>query len=94
MGGPDTAAGRALLPARSPPTSIHDLRCPRLVIQGVNDPRVLEQESRDLVENLRGQGKEVEYLVFENEGHDVIKYENKVKCYNAITEFFREHLEP
>ena len=43
---------------------------PTLVIQGANDPRVVEVESRDLVEELRAQGKEVEYLVFEDEGHD------------------------
>jgi len=63
-----------------------------LVIQGKNDPRVVEQESRDLVEHLRAQGKTVDYLMFENEGHDVLKYENRVRCYNAITDFFRKHL--
>jgi len=36
-----------------------------LVIQGKNDPRVIERESRDLVERMRGQGKQVEYLMFE-----------------------------
>ena len=62
--------------------------------QGANDPRVVEAESRLVVKELQDAGKEVEYLVFENEGHDVIKYENKVKCYNAITDFFKEHLKP
>ena len=62
--------------------------------QGANDPRVIERESRDVVENLQASGKEVEYLVFENEGHDVIKYENKVRCYNTITEFFKKQLNP
>ncbi len=45
-----------------------------------------------MVEYLRKVGKEVEYKVFENEGHDVLKYENKVTCYNLITEFFKKHL--
>ena len=53
-----------------------------------------EQESRDVVERLRAQGKEVEFLVFENEGHDVLKFDNRVRCYNAITQFFAEHLHP
>ncbi len=30
---------------------------------------------------------QVAFLVFENEGHDVIKFENKVRCYNAIAQF-------
>jgi dipeptidyl aminopeptidase/acylaminoacyl peptidase len=64
------------------------------VIQGQNDPRVIERESRDVVEQLRAKGKEVDYLVFANEGHDVLKYENRVRCYNAITDFFKKHLKP
>ena len=79
---------------RSPDTHLHQLACPMLVIQGANDPRVVEKESSDLVDALRAQGKEIDYLVFANEGHDVIKYENKVRCYNAITTFFAQHLKP
>jgi dipeptidyl aminopeptidase/acylaminoacyl peptidase len=79
---------------RSPSTHIHNVTCPLLIIQGKNDPRVIEPESRDVAESLRAAGKQVEYLVFENEGHDVLKFENKVRCYTGITEFFREHLRP
>lgn len=85
---------REFLTERSPNTHLHQLSCPMLVIQGGNDPRVLEVESRDLVEELRAQGKEIEYLVFENEGHDVLKFENKVRCYSEITGFFAKHLQP
>ena len=77
---------------RSPATYIHAIQCPLLVIQGKNDPRVVEQESREVVESLRAAGKQVEYLMFENEGHDVLKLENRVRCYNAIARFFAEHL--
>jgi dipeptidyl aminopeptidase/acylaminoacyl peptidase len=51
-------------------------------------------ESRELVEKLRTAGRDVEYLMFEDEGHDVLKFENRVRCYNAITDFFVEHLRP
>jgi dipeptidyl aminopeptidase/acylaminoacyl peptidase len=77
---------------RSPKTYLHQLACPLLVIQGRNDPRVREAESTDLVNELRAQGKKIEYIVFENEGHDVLKYENKVKCYTEIVKFFKRHL--
>ena len=63
-----------------------------LVIQGANDPRVVEQESHDLVETLRQQGKQIDYLVFRDEGHDVLKFQNKVMCYQQITEFLVKHL--
>ena len=88
----DVDKDREFLVERSPKTYVDQLACPLLVIQGKNDPRVVEQESRDLVEHLRAQGKTVDYLMFENEGHDVLKYENRVRCYNAITDFFRKHL--
>lgn len=92
VGDPDK--DRDFLIERSPRTYMDDLSCPLLVIQGKNDPRVVEEESRDLVNNLRAKGKQVELLVFQNEGHDVLKYDNRVACYNTITEFFKEHLQP
>ena len=49
---------------------------------------------KDLVDYLNSIGKEVEYLMFENEGHDVLKFENRVRCYNAITDFLKKHLKP
>ena len=77
---------------RSPSTYLGQLACPMLVIQGRNDPRVRADESRDVVESLRAQGKQIEFLLFENEGHDMTRYENKVRCYNEIVRFFKEHL--
>ncbi len=88
----DAEKDRDLLLDRSPQTHIHDISAPLLVIQGKNDPRVVEQESHDLVEELRGEGRDVDYLVFEDEGHDVLKLPNRVRCYEAITGFFSEHL--
>ena len=94
IGDPENEADRAFLAERSPKTYQNQLGCPMLIIQGKNDPRVVERESRDVVENLRSAGKEIEYLMFENEGHDVLKHENRVTCYNAITDFFMKHLKP
>lgn len=88
----DPERDRDFLVERSPRASITDISCPLLVIQGRNDPRVVEQESRDLVDELRGFGRHVDYLVFEDEGHDVLKLPNRVRCYDAIVGFFAEHL--
>ena len=79
---------REFLVERSPSTHIDNLACPLLVMQGANDPRVVERESRDVVERLRADGKTVEYVVYADEGHDVIKYVNKVDCYNRIIVLF------
>ncbi len=88
----DLVADRAHLIERSPATHIDALQCPLLVIQGRNDPRVVERESADLVARLAALGREVRYLVFENEGHDVLKFENRVTCYGDIAAFFGQHL--
>ncbi len=90
----DVEKDREFLVERSPKTYIQQIACPLLVIQGKNDPRVVERESHDLVDFLRGEGKEVDYLMFENEGHDVLKFENRIVCYNAITDFFKRYLHP
>lgn len=94
LGDPHNENERPFLIERSPCTYIHQIACPLLVIQGRNDPRVIERESQDLVESLRKNGKKVEYLVFENEGHDVLKFENRIRCYNEITNFFKKYLHP
>jgi dipeptidyl aminopeptidase/acylaminoacyl peptidase len=88
----DPEKDRDFLVERSPKTHIADIACPLLVIQGQNDPRVVERESRDVVEQLRELGREVDYLVFEDEGHDVLKLGNRVRCYDTIVGFFSEHL--
>jgi dipeptidyl aminopeptidase/acylaminoacyl peptidase len=88
----DPVDDRDFLVERSPRTHVEGISCPLLVVQGRNDPRVVERESSDLVEHLRELGKTVDYLVFEDEGHDVLKLPNRVRCYERIVGFFSEHL--
>jgi pimeloyl-ACP methyl ester carboxylesterase len=94
LGDPAIAEEKQFLIDRSPKTYLDHMACPMLVIQGRNDPRVVAAESEDLVKNLRAQGKDINLLIFEDEGHDVLKYDNRVTCYNAITDFFTRHLNP
>jgi len=94
LGDPSTPDGRAFLVERSPKTYLENLACPMLVIQGRNDPRVVAKESEELVADLKSKGKQMELLIFENEGHDVLKFDNRVTCYNAITDFFTKILQP
>jgi dipeptidyl aminopeptidase/acylaminoacyl peptidase len=88
----DPSRDREFLLERSPRTYVTDISCPLLVIQGRNDPRVVERESRDVVDELRGLGTEVDYLVFEDEGHDVLKLGNRVRCYEVIVSFLSKHV--
>jgi pimeloyl-ACP methyl ester carboxylesterase len=94
LGDPEIPEEKAFLIERSPKTHLNKMTCPMLVIQGRNDPRVVAKESEDLTAELRKKGKKIELLVFEDEGHDVLKYNNRVACYNAITDFFAKYLKP
>lgn len=94
IGDPTIAEEKVDMIERSPKTYLDALACPMLVIQGRNDPRVVAKESAELVADLKKKGKQIEFLVFEDEGHDVLKYENRVTCYNAITDFFSKVLKP
>lgn len=87
-----TTEGRAFLKDRSPSIYLDHLSCPMLVIQGRRDPRVVASESENLVNDLKKKGKNIDLLVFEDEGHDVLKIGNRITCYNAITDFFKKHL--
>ena len=63
-----------------------------LVIQGANDPRVVKNESDQIVEKLRSKNMDVEYMVFEDEGHGFTKYSNLVKALKKSAEFLVEKL--
>lgn len=65
---------------------------PLMVLQGANDPRVLQQESDDIVAAARANGVPVEYIVFEDEGHGFRKKKNQERGYSAILDFLNQHL--
>ena len=90
MGDPDEDAD--LLRERSPLTYIENMRTPLLVIQGAKDPRVVKSESDQLVEKLQSLGREVEYVVFEDEGHGFTKRQNEVKALTLAADWLEQHL--
>ena len=65
---------------------------PLMVLQGANDPRVLQVESDEIVEAVRANGVPVEYVLFPDEGHGFIKKENEIKGYGQILTFLDQYL--
>lgn len=68
----------------SPITHIDRITAPMLVIHGANDIRVLRQDSDDVVAALRKLGRPVEYLSFDNEGHQVRRWRNRLEMFRRI----------
>ncbi|MEV0869024.1 S9 family peptidase [Brachybacterium paraconglomeratum] len=91
-GDPSDPEQAADLRARSPIARIADIRSPLMVVQGANDVRVRRENSDRIVAGLREQGNEVEYLVFDDEGHFILNPENVLALYRAADEFFARHL--
>ncbi len=70
----------------------HQVKKPVLVVQGANDPRVLQVESDEMVEAIREAGTPVEYLLFDDEGHGFSKKENRIEASNRYLTFLNEYL--
>lgn len=90
MGDPDKDA--AMLASISPLLHTEGIKKPLLVLQGKNDPRVLEQESADIVAAVKKNGVPVEYVIFPDEGHGFRKKKNEIAGYRKILEFLDRHL--
>lgn len=65
---------------------------PVMVLQGSNDPRVLQVESDEMVEAIRKNDVPVEYVVFPDEGHGFVKKENEIIGYGQILTFLNRYL--
>lgn len=88
----DPKADSLALAKVSPVNNIDKIKCPLLVVQGANDPRVNKAESDQIVEALQKKGLAVEYIVKDNEGHGFYNQENQFEFYGAMEKFFEKHL--
>jgi dipeptidyl aminopeptidase/acylaminoacyl peptidase len=68
------------------------IKKPLIVLQGANDPRVLQIESDEIVAAVKKNNVAVEYVVFPDEGHGFVKRENEIRGYKAVLDFLDAHL--
>lgn len=83
---------REFMESIAPLNHLHRITAPLMVIHGANDPRVPLGEAEQVVNALRNREVPVEFLVFDDEGHGLVKLENKQVAYPAIVEFLEKHL--
>ncbi|WP_299208007.1 S9 family peptidase [uncultured Dokdonia sp.] len=91
MGDPNTADSIRLKQI-SPLFHTDKVTKPLLVLQGAQDPRVLQVESDEIVEGVRKNGVPVEYVLFEDEGHGFVKKENQIEASKKVKEFLDQYL--
>ena len=90
MGDPATDAERHR--RISPLFHAENIVKPLLVVQGANDPRVLQVESDELVAAVQANEVPVEYLVFPDEGHGFRKRDNRITASDAYVKFLDVYL--
>lgn len=91
LGDPFTADSVALF-AKSPLFHADKITKPFIVLQGSNDPRVLQVESDEIVAAARKNNVPVEYVIFPDEGHGFVKKENNIKASEAVLKFLDKYL--
>jgi dipeptidyl aminopeptidase/acylaminoacyl peptidase len=86
------ARDRDFLERISPSRHIDALRAPLLIIHGANDPRVPLSEAQQMATALEARGVPSRLVVFDDEGHGIIKLKNKLVMYPIVVEFLDQHL--
>ncbi len=86
------AEDRERLERISPLFHTENIVRPLLVIQGANDPRVLQVESDEIVEKVKARGVPVDYVIFPDEGHGFKKRKNRITASERYVEFLDRHL--
>jgi dipeptidyl aminopeptidase/acylaminoacyl peptidase len=89
-GDPKTQAD--LLKRLSPIHKLDRVRAAMLVMHGANDTNVPLVEAKQVVDTLKKNGRDVEFLLFPDEGHGWRKIPNRVKSTTTLADFFRRHL--
>jgi dipeptidyl aminopeptidase/acylaminoacyl peptidase len=90
--GDPTTADSVRLYNISPLFHASQVKNPVMVLQGANDPRVLQVESDEIVEAVKKNNVPVEYVIFPDEGHGFVKKENEIKGYGGILTFLDKYL--
>lgn len=92
VGDPDNPEDVERLKRQSPLFSADRIKAPLLVVQGGNDPRCKKPEAEQIVIAMRDLGREVEYILAEDEGHGFLGRENRTAFRVAQEKFFSKHL--
>lgn len=83
-----------LLAELSPLQRVQDLVAPLLLVHGANDTNVPPTESQQMYDALRTLGRTVEYLVFDDDGHEIDRRENRAVLLKAMSEWLLAAFSP
>lgn len=76
----------------SPFYHLDKMKAPLLLVQGSNDVRVPQFDTDRMVAALREKKKDVEYVVYPDEGHSILKLSNRADFFERIELFLEKHM--
>ena len=77
---------------RSPINFVHQIKGKLLIVQGAKDPNVTPKNVEEVVKKLEENKIKYDLLVFEDEGHGIVKKENQKVLLRKMADFFDKAL--
>ncbi len=71
----------------SPTNNAHLIKAPLFIIHGRNDPRVPVGEAAQIMQTMQKLGRESHLLTFDDEGHGLVKLQNRIEGYSTALGF-------
>jgi dipeptidyl aminopeptidase/acylaminoacyl peptidase len=90
----DPVAHAELLRDLSPITRIDRLRTPLMIVHGENDSNVPVIEAEQVVEALAARGVEHKYVLFPDEGHELLHRSSRAEYLRETVDWLTSHLTP
>ncbi len=88
----DPDADREFLESISPNKNAHLIKTPLFIIHGVNDPRVPVGEATQIMQTMQNMGRESHIMTFQDEGHGLVKLQNRIEGYTNALGFVMYHV--
>jgi dipeptidyl aminopeptidase/acylaminoacyl peptidase len=88
----DPEKDREFLESISPTKNAHLIKAPLFIIHGANDPRVPVGEAAQIMETMQNLGRESHIMTFQDEGHGLVKLQNRIDAYSNALGFVMYHV--
>ncbi len=88
----DTEEEKEFLRQRSPINFVDNIKKPLFIAQGVHDVRVVQAESKQIVNSMQAKHIPVVYALYKDEGHGFAKPGNRISYYALAEQFLAKIL--
>jgi len=79
-----------MLESISPLNKVSNIVAPLLIVHGANDPRVPLSEAKQIHQQLEELGRDVDIVIYKDEGHGITKLKNRIDAYTKAFEFLEK----